>query len=263
MEYAKLLESLAGNYARLREVAGRDLTRPVPSCPGWTVDDLVRHVAEVYLHKTEVLRLGAWPDPWPPDLAAEPPMELLARAYDQLSAQLIARDPDGPAITFHKPDQSVRFWIRRMAQETVIHRVDAELALGEPVAAIPADLALDGIDEVLQIFVGYGAHEWTEDFAPTLAGSPGHCTAVRAEGAEWVIETGANGLNVTFATGAATPGRPGAPGVGAGVPDAVVHGPADAVLRWLWARGADGEVSTEGDAAALIELRSLLVVATQ
>jgi hypothetical protein len=36
-----------------------------------------------------------------------------------------------------------------MAQETVIHRADAELAAGAPVAVIPGDLAADGIDELL------------------------------------------------------------------------------------------------------------------
>ena len=44
-----------------------------------------------------------------------------------------------------------------MAQETVIHRVDAELAAGEPIAPIPDDLAVDGIDEVLERFLAYGS----------------------------------------------------------------------------------------------------------
>jgi hypothetical protein len=59
------------------------------------------------------------------------------------------------------------------------------------------------------------------------------------------------------------PGRAGAPGIGAGEPDAVVCGPADAVLLWLWARGGEGVVEAKGDPAALAELRSLLVSATQ
>ena len=60
-----------------------------------------------------------------------------------------------------------------MAQETVIHRVDAELADGEPLAAIPADLAADGIDELLIAFVQYGMTNWPEEFAElvTLAGN--------------------------------------------------------------------------------------------
>ena len=46
------------------------------------------------------------------------------------------------------------FWFRRMAHETVIHRVDAELAAGLPTAHVPDDLAIDGIDEVSRFFEG-------------------------------------------------------------------------------------------------------------
>ena len=42
-----------------------------------------------------------------------------------------------------------------MAQETVIHRIDAELGDGAPFAPVPDDLAIDGIDELLRIFVAY------------------------------------------------------------------------------------------------------------
>lgn len=67
-------------------------------------------------------------------------LELLDRAYAALTSKFAARRPEEQAYTWYSPDQS-RLWIRRMAQQTVIHRVDAELADGEPLAAIPADLA--------------------------------------------------------------------------------------------------------------------------
>jgi uncharacterized protein (TIGR03083 family) len=45
-------------------------------------------------------------------------------------------------------DQHARFWARRMLFETLLHRADAELALGlEP--AIDRAVAVDGIDEFL------------------------------------------------------------------------------------------------------------------
>ena len=56
-----------------------------------------------------------------------------------------------------------------MAQETVIHRIDAELALGSTVAPVPADLAVDGIDEVLVVFLAYASALWCEDFGDDLA----------------------------------------------------------------------------------------------
>jgi hypothetical protein len=78
MDNQRLRECLGADFGRLREVAaGADLGAPVPTCPGWTMTDLLRHVGEVYLHKTECMRLGRDPDPWPPEgLADEPPLEL-------------------------------------------------------------------------------------------------------------------------------------------------------------------------------------------
>jgi len=51
-------------------------------------------------------------------------LELLARAYAALTSKFAARRPEEQAYTWYSPDQS-RLWIRRMAQQTVIHRVDA------------------------------------------------------------------------------------------------------------------------------------------
>ena len=64
--------------------------------------------------------------------------------HGELRAEFRAREPGAPAPTWFGPDQTVGFWIRRMAQETVIHRIDAELAAGLPVTPVPGDLAADG-----------------------------------------------------------------------------------------------------------------------
>jgi len=117
MEDARLLDTFAADYARLRDVAARDLAAAVPTCPGWTVADLVRHVAQVYLHKAETMRLGHWPEPWPPaGLGDEESIALLVRSHDELIAQFAAHEPTDPALTWHPPEQTVRFWIRRMAR---------------------------------------------------------------------------------------------------------------------------------------------------
>jgi hypothetical protein len=74
-----------------------------------------------------------------------------------------------------------------MAQETVIHRIDAELGTGQPVAPVPADLAVDGIDELLKVFVAYSVDQWGDYFSDILAGSPGRTYTVRADGAAWRV----------------------------------------------------------------------------
>lgn len=255
MEYARFLDCLATDFARLRAVVPTDPAAAVPSCPGWTVADLTRHVGEVYLHKTLAMREGTEPDPWPPpELAEEEPLALLDRAYADLRAEFAAHSPEDRAGSWYAPDQTVGFWIRRMAQETVIHRIDAELGTGQPVAPVPADLAVDGIDELLKVFVAYSVATWGDYFTDILAGSPGRSYAVRTDGAAWRVRTGP-GL---FAV---------ADGAGDDAAEVTVSGPPAAVLRWVWNReGAAGEpsaVTVEGPPEAVEELRRCIVTATQ
>ena len=124
------------------------LTADVPSCPGWTVESVLRHTAQVYLHKVESIRRNALPEPWPPNLTHRDPLELYDEAAAALIAQLEESGPTAPSWTWWPEDQTPGFWFRRMAQETAVHRVDAELA-HDVLTPIDAELALDGIDEVL------------------------------------------------------------------------------------------------------------------
>ena len=134
MERDAFLAYLDADFRRLRAVAA-DPAAPVPSCPEWTVDDLRRHVAMVYLHKVECMRRGGDPDTWPPDLDGEETAALLDRSYADAGRRVRRAVRQRPArARWYGPDQTVGFWVRRMAQETVIHRVDAELAAGEPIA---------------------------------------------------------------------------------------------------------------------------------
>jgi uncharacterized protein (TIGR03083 family) len=251
MEFARLLTCLETDAAGLREAAGGNLDAPVPTCPEWTVADLVQHVAEVYLHKTECMRRGEFPQPWPPDRGQEPPLERLDRAGAGLAAEFAARDPGSATVTWYEPDQTVGFWIRRMAQETVIHRVDAELARG-PAGPIPADLALDGISEVLECFLRYGSQRWPEEFA----GLPDHATPpvlVTAGGDAWLVRAAKDGVTVR-PTPAESP---------AGDAAARVGGDPESVLLWLWRRVGDERVTVSGDRDLVAGLRRLLLDATQ
>jgi uncharacterized protein (TIGR03083 family) len=254
MDDARFLECLAADATRLRAVAAGDPDRAVPTCPGWTVADLTRHVGEVYLHKTLAIQQGAEPDPWPPtDLAGEEPLALFDRAYAALRHELTTRRPEDPAGSWYAPDPTVGFWIRRMAQETVIHRIDAELGAGAPVAPVPDDLAVDGVDELLRVFVAYGVAEWTDYFTEVLAGSPGRTYEIRAGDAAWRVRTGPGAFEVTSGPGGAPPG-------------VTVAGTPEAVLRWVWNRespGAPPAVTVDGAPEAVAELRRCIVIATQ
>ena len=254
MEYARFLDCLTSDFDRLRSIVPTDPTAPVPTCPGWTVADLTRHVGEVYLHKTIAMREGAEPAPWPPKaLADEEPLALLDRAYAELREEFASRKPEDPAGTWYGPDQTVGFWIRRMAHETVIHRIDAELGTGQAVAPVAPDLAVDGIDELLKIFVAYSIAEWTDYFTDILGRSPGRTYLVRADGSAWQIRTGPELFTV-------------ADGAGDEAADVTVSGPPTAVLRWVWNRedpGGPSEATVEGGQKAVDELRRCIVMATQ
>ncbi|HEY7271813.1 MAG TPA: maleylpyruvate isomerase family mycothiol-dependent enzyme [Actinoplanes sp.] len=247
MEYSRFLDCLESDYTRLRAVVPIDPDATVPTCPDWTVTDLTRHVGAVYLHKTVAMREGVQPEEWPPkEIAEEEPLALLDRAYGELRHEFATRKPGDPAATWYGPDQTVGFWIRRMAQETVIHRIDGELGTGQPVAPIPDDLAVDGIDELLKIFVAYSVGEWAEDFAEVLT-APGRTYAIRTDGAAWRIRTGPGVFAVEDGD--------------AGSADATVSGPPAAVLRWVWNREAGPSgVTVDG---AVDDLKRCITIATQ
>ena len=136
-----------------------------------------------------------------------------------------------------------------MAQETVIHRVDAEQALGEPLTEIPDDLALDGVDEILVRFLGYMSQQWPEDFAPDLPPAEAPGVLVSAGGRGWLLR--------------ATPGGVLVESVAADVDaSARIGGEAVAVLLWLWRRVESG-VTRQGDAALIEQVRALLRTPTQ
>ena len=246
MENDRLRECLAGDFPRLRDVvAGADLAAPVPSCPGWTVADLARHVGQVYLHKVACMAGGVEPDPWPPPgLAEEDPVALLDRAYAALAHEFDTRPADAPALTWYAPDQSVGFWIRRMAQETVIHRVDAELAAGVPQAPIPDDLAVDGIDEFLYVMLVYGTTAWHDWASEVLQGTDGGAVRLATTGHAWLVRPSPEGVEVAEDQAADAP--------------AEVSGAPAAVQRWLWGRAGDEAVTITGDTGRVAQLRKVI-----
>jgi hypothetical protein len=265
MERSRLLQCLAADYMRLREVAGAGLTAKVPTCLPWTVSDLVRHVGQVYLHKAEVMRIGSWPDPWPPaEVLSEHPIALLDRGYGALTHEFSRRHDTDRAKTWHNPDQTVKFWIRRMALETVIHRLDAELAHDVEAAPIPDDLASDGVAELLELFVGYASRESPDEFKPALEHAKGHAVLVRLLAPpplsrSWLVTAANNHVAVTAVNGSPPTPPPAATVTAAPVP----------LLRWLWARestpttDAHSPIEVDGDEEAIAELRSLLRAGTQ
>jgi uncharacterized protein (TIGR03083 family) len=239
MEFDDLRARLTSEYERMRSVS-TDLAAPVPSCPGWTLDLLLRHVAEVYRHKVACMQTLQEPSLWAPDYSTEPALDLLERAFGELDAEFDARDPADPAWTWFAADQTVGFWIRRMAHETAIHRYDAELAAGLTTPVV-ADLAIDGVDEALTVIL-------TED---------GDITGM-AEVDLPTIEV-SNGVRSFFV-------RPTLAGVfvdETGEAATTIEGVPSDLLLWLWRRADAGNLRVTGDPAGVAVLSRLMGTATQ
>lgn len=246
MDFAGYLDSLASDGALLSKAArALPFDTPLPSCPGWTVRDLLAHTGGVHRGRGEVVRrrLTTRPDVE----AAEPPADdRLIDWYDEGLAELLAvlrsTDPATPMWTWWPPDQTAGFWYRRMAQETVVHRVDAELAAGHP-SQVEDDLAVDGVDEVLDCFL---SGDWSDEPQPM----PGSGQRVR-------VSTGRRSWLVTLQSTSVELSR------GDGEADGTVGGSPAGVLLWLWGRAPDDAVEWSGDAAAVRLLRRYLAVATE
>jgi len=137
----RYLELIAADATRLSAVAAGRLDAAVPTCPGWTLTDLVAHTGEVYHHKVACTVLGRRPEQdeyehGPAD--GQDPLDWFGSATTTLLETLGGRAPESYSATWYEPDQTVAFWQRRMAQETVVHRVDAEAA-GDQITASADD----------------------------------------------------------------------------------------------------------------------------
>lgn len=189
------IELLDGEIRRIAElIADTAPTAPVPNCPGWDLEALIRHVALIHKWaRTMVEKLTPKRIPQR-TIDAEPPADWTAvpawfsHNGAELVAALRAADPDAPMYSW-AADKHARFWIRRMLHETTIHRTDAEGAAGVASRIEPA-VAVDAIDELLELL------PYAEFFRPNVHDLRGdgetihlHATDIDGTGlpGEWLI----------------------------------------------------------------------------
>jgi uncharacterized protein (TIGR03083 family) len=192
MELSQYLDAIANESVALADAAERgDLDAQVPSCPDWTLAQLVAHIGEVQQWARTVVEQRASERISRRTLAAAPTgAELIPWFREQaplLVATLAATDPSTPMWTF-TDDHTARFWFRRQAHEVAVHRWDAELTTGSP-ASIAADLAADGVDEWLGLLPIRGPGGLVGN------GETVHLHCTDTEG-EWIVTLGADGPSV-------------------------------------------------------------------
>ncbi|MFE0459517.1 maleylpyruvate isomerase family mycothiol-dependent enzyme [Kitasatospora sp. NPDC058965] len=219
-------------------VRDADLTTEVPSCPGWTLTDLVRHAGSVHRWFARLLEQRIQQPPTSREVDLQLPADpadypdWLARSAE-VAARAFAGTEADAAMWAWGADQHARFWARRMLFETLVHRVDAELALGL-VPAVDGALAADGVDEFLVNLPYAGL------FAKGVAElrDTGRTIRFRAtdQDGDWTVQLRTDGF------GLVDPADHGAP-------DASVQGTAADLLLLAYGRlrPADARLATAGD----------------
>jgi len=147
--YVDSVERDAHDFSAL--LRSGDVAGPVPSCPGWELLDLARHLSSVHRWATDCLVTSTDAD----ETDAPTRRETLAVWFDDGAARLVdvlkATDPSTPTWNFGPPPRTAAFWSRRQAHETSVHLWDARLSQGLT-SPIDGDLAADGVDEVVTMF---------------------------------------------------------------------------------------------------------------
>ncbi len=186
MDSADHLTHLRSDIDRILAVPDNAYGNAVANCPGWTVNELVGHLAGVYTFATQNLAAGPGAE-----LNGEVvlPEGLDGRALFQQCADALLEQLEQVDPTEHRPNwaglPTAEFYFRRMSQETAVHRWDAQLAAGEA-EPIPTAQAVDGIDELFEVFLG----PWAKARGIIGEGESVHLHATDAddiEGGEWTV----------------------------------------------------------------------------
>jgi uncharacterized protein (TIGR03083 family) len=141
-----------------RTLAEADPQAPVPSCPGWTVADLIGHLVREYTWISGHVGRGVVTPP--DDLEPQGPHTATLAEYDAAFTDLLTRfdvlDPEMPAWNWAPQAKKVAFWQRRVAHDTALHRWDAQMAALGLTEPLEAKLAADVVSEVLDTLLPAG-----------------------------------------------------------------------------------------------------------
>jgi len=232
MDPAAHLALLRADSADLLAAQRADPTAPAWSGLGWTRTELLTHVANVHGWVRAQLKLGSGERIRFSTVEPAPEGDELPGHFESGAAELAellsAMDVEATWPTWAGP-QPGTFFGRRMAQETAVHRWDAD---GGP---IDATLAADGIDELLELFAPRLPAEG-------LGGTEGtiHLHATDLDG-EWLIRFTPAGIRFEH---------------GHAKGDVAVRGPAGDLLLWTWNRvPVDDRFEVFGDPTLLVRWR--------
>ncbi|MFI7382809.1 maleylpyruvate isomerase family mycothiol-dependent enzyme [Streptomyces sp. NPDC049813] len=235
LEFPTLLRLLDERSAAFRSAvtAAPSLDAPVPSCPGWTVLDLVRHLGTGQRWWAAIVAAGPAGAPPAKEVAEVPRgtealLSWYADAHELLLRALRAVGPERACWTWWSAGVSpANAWgvARRRVHEVLVHTYDAQLAAGA-VRPMPADVALDGVAEFLDTCNSTPV-AWPHEAATVQY----HAT----EGRSWLLTLDSTGAWPAPLTDDAAPASVSATGT------------AEQLLLFVWGRRTLRDLRTEGD----------------
>jgi uncharacterized protein (TIGR03083 family) len=238
VDLGDVVDALAGEGPLMVDaVAAAGPGAPVPTCPDWTVRELVRHTGGVHRWAATTVRTAS-PAPvdsdlerlvggWPTDDAL---VDWFLEGHAGLVDVLRSAPADVDCYTFLAAPSPLAMWSRRQLHETTIHRIDAESAAGRRTDP-RVEVAADGIDELLTAFVTRPSSRFRLDPPRTIA------VEATDRGAGWTM---------TVSPDPITTERRADPGA-----DVVVRGPAADLYLWLWNRAGTEALDVTGDRSLL------------
>ena len=237
-EYCNALRREGHALTVAARAAGVDAT--VASCPEWKIADLLGHVGRLHRWVAAIVEAGNEDPPEHHWSAAEPPaaperIDWFDAGVDLVADTMARVDPASVAWSW-TDDRTAGFWARRQANETAVHRWDAQTATGatEP---IEHALAVDGIDEFFSLIPF-----WRHEARVRGTGESIHLHCTDGDG-EWLVRLGETGVLVT---------REHAKG------DVAMRAPASDLLLFLWGRVDRSAGDVFGDEALLDRWQQLV-----
>ena len=188
--FEDLVSLIEDRSAALRNASAvaPDLDIRVPSCPDWSLRDLIAHLTEVQHFWAAAVTAG--PSEQPPTVAepSRDPRELLA-ATEALIAALHKSGPELECWTWWGASgapMTAGAVARHQVQEAAVHAFDAQLAIGSP-QPVPTVIALDGIDEFISVIHG-SSGAWPHD--------PARISLHSTEGPSWLLDLTSTGVRL-------------------------------------------------------------------
>jgi uncharacterized protein (TIGR03083 family) len=155
LDYLSLISDESSRIVRAYEL---DRRAAVPWSDRWSVATVARHVAATHHVVAGVINgrpdadFGLFGGLRTPEKDSPEFVDWFGSGTASLLEQLSNVAADDECWSWFEPGRRVGWWARRMAFEAVVHRWDTDSAQGKVFSAA-SDVAADGVDEYLDVFV--------------------------------------------------------------------------------------------------------------